>query len=170
MCVCVCLSVDITINVCVYVFKSMKIHPSCSATHSSAPWCPLLRLAPALPPHCSSSTSSSSSSPMLVPLPSLFLFVRLHHDVTVATVVARGAISQCPAVLAEVSWVNQCHYIFVPGLGSSALIGRAGPGSEEVIGRGAPDGEADSDGGPMIAVLLHLAMVDTTMRQLSLTN
>lgn len=97
---------------------------------------------------------------MLLPLAPLFLFVGLHYDVTVATVVARGAISQHPAVLAKVSRVNQRHHVFVPGLGSC----------EEAIGRGAPDREADSDGGPVVAMFLHLAMVDAAMRQLSLTN
>ena len=46
-----------------------------------------------------------------------------------ATVVAWGAESQRPAVLAEVSWMNQCHHVLIPGLGSCA-----GQRSEEAIG------------------------------------
>lgn len=166
VCVNVCISACVIIKVC--VFRSLTI---CPFSHLNAPRCPLLRLAPALPPHCSSSPSTTSfSSTVLVPLPLPFLLARLHRDVAMAAVVARGSVSQSLAVLAEVSRVNQRHHVLVPWLGSSGLIGRAGQGSKEAIGWGAPDREADCDSGPVVAMLLHLAMVDTTMRQLSPAN
>lgn len=107
---------------------------------------------------------------MLVPLPPLSLLFWRHHAVNKATVVAWGAVTQGLAVLAEVPWVNERHHILVPGLGPCALIGRAGPGREEAIGRGAPDSEADSNSSPVVAVLLHLAVVDAAMRQLGSAN
>lgn len=87
-----------------------------------------------------------------------------------AMVVAWRAVSQSLAVLAKVSGVNQCHHVLVPRLGSGALIGRGRPGSQEVIGRGAPNSEAHGDRSPVVAVLLHLAVVDPAVRQLGSTN
>lgn len=99
--------------------------------------------------------------------PLLFLFVEPRRDVSVTP---RGAVSQCLTVLADVSGVNQRHHVFVPALGSGALMQRSGPGGEKTVGHGAPDGETDGDGSPVVTVLLDLAVVDSTVRQLSLTN
>jgi len=87
-----------------------------------------------------------------------------------ATVVAWWTVSQSLAVLAQVSRVNQRHHILVPGLGSCTLIGRTGQGTEDATGRGAPNSKVDGDRRPAVAVLLHLTVVDTAVRQLGAPN
>lgn len=157
MCVCVCVGGN-------------KL--SCPRGGSGAPRRPLLRLASALPPRRSSAASPSPRppTPVLVPLPLLFLLVDPRRDVAVTPLVPRGPVSQRLAVLPDVPWVNERHHIFVPALRPTALVQRPGPGGQEAVGRGAPDGQADGDGGPVVSVLLHLAVVDAAVRQLGLTN
>lgn len=93
-----------------------------------------------------------------------------HHDVAMATVVAWGAVPQSLAVLAQVSRVYEGHHILVPGQGSRALIGGARQRAVDAVSRGAPNGEADSDRRPVIAVLLHLTVVDAAVRKLGSPN
>lgn len=78
-----------------------------------------------------------------------------------AVVVTWRSISQSLALLAEGSWMNKRHHILVPGLGSCILINKLVTSS--------PNSKADSDDCPVVAVLLHLALVDATMRQISST-
>lgn len=133
---------------------------------SSAPWSPLLRLAPTLPPY-SATSPSSSSSPMLVLFSPFLLLVGGNHKAPTMTLAAWWTVSQGLAVLAQVSRVNQGHHILVPRLGSCALIGRTRQRGEDAIGRGAPDSKTDGDCGPVITVLLHLTVVDATVGELS---
>ena len=92
------------------------------------------------------------------------------------TVVARGPVSEGPAVLAQVAGVDQRHHVLVPASWPRprprcrVLIGGLGPGSDDVIGRGAPDGQAEGDGRPEEAVLLQLAVVDAAVGQLGTAN
>lgn len=87
-----------------------------------------------------------------------------------AALVPRGAVPQRLAVLADVSGVDQRHHVLVPALGSAAPVQRSGPGGQKTVGQGAPDGQPHGDGGPVVAVLLHLAVVDAAVRQLSLAD
>lgn len=151
-----------------------RLHELCVAVNetlrSDAPWCPLLRLAPALPPYSASPSATSSSSTVLVLCSLLFLLIWCHHEVPAMTLVAWWTVSQGLAMRAQVSGVNEGHHILVPGLGSCALIGGTRQGGQDAIGGRAPDSNTDGDGGPVIAVLLHLTVVDAAVGELGAPN
>lgn len=121
-----------------------------SVTRSDAPGRSELWFTPALPP----------GRPRRCSVLTLFL----RDPGAVPPVVPGRPVSQSPAVLPDVSRVNESHDVLVPGLRSRAVIG------PETVGREAPDGEAHGDGRPVVAVFLDLTVVDAAVGQVGSTN